>query len=250
LRILLINPNTSTFVTEACAAVARRHAAPGTEIVAVTASRGVPIIGCRTENAIAAAMTVELAAEHAEGCDAVVLAVSFDSGLAAVRELLAVPVVGMSEAAMMTACLLGGRFAYLTFGGRAVPLYEELIQSYGLERRSAGVVALPMLSPEELRDPARVAPLLLQAVGRAVAERGAESAVLGGAVFAGLAERLKPDSPVPLVDGIAAAVRLAEMLASTGFAKPTAGSYRLPTKKPVAGLAEGIMRLYGRLPDA
>jgi len=128
LRILLINPNTSAFVTEACDAVARRHAAPGTEIVAVTASRGVPIIGCRTENAIAAAMTVELAAEHAEGCDAVVLAVSFDSGLAAVRELLAIPVVGMSEAAMLTACLLGGRFAYLTFGSRAVPLYEELRQ--------------------------------------------------------------------------------------------------------------------------
>ena len=37
--------------------------------------------------------------------------------------------------------------------------------------------------------------------------------------------------------------------AATGFAKPTAGSYRLPTKKPIAGLAEGIMRLYGRLPE-
>ena len=95
-----------------------------------------------------------------------------------------------------------------------------------------------------------MAPLLLEAVGRAVAERGAECAVLGGAVFAGLAERLTPDSPVPLVDGIAAAVRLAEMLAATGFAKPTAGSYRLPTKKPIAGLAEGITRLYGRLPEA
>ena len=88
-----------------------------------------------------------------------------------------------------------------------------------------------------------------EAVGKAVAERGAESVVLGGAVFAGLADRLKPQSPVPLVDGIAAAVRLAEMLAATGFAKPTAGSYRLPAKKPVAGLAEGIMRLYGRLPE-
>jgi Asp/Glu/hydantoin racemase len=250
LRILLINPNTSAFVTEACAAEARRHVAPGTDIVAVTASRGVPIIGCRTENAIGAAMTVELAAEHAEGCDAVVLAVSFDSGLAAVRELLSIPVVGMSEAAMLTACLLGSRFAYLTFGSRAVPLYEELIQSYGLERRSAGVVALPMLSPAELRDPAQVAPLLLQAVGQAVAERGAESVVLGGAVFAGMAERLKHEAPVPLVDGIAAAVRLAEMLAATRFAKPTAGSYRLPTKKPIAGIAEAIMRLYGRLPEA
>ncbi len=250
MRILLINPNTSAFVTEACADVARRHVAPGTDIVAVTASRGVPIIGCRTENAIGAAMTVELAAEHAEGCDAVVLAVSFDSGLAAVRELLAIPVVGMSEAAMLTACLLGGRFAYLTFGSRAVPLYEELIQSYGLGRRSAGVIALPMLSPAELRDPARVAPPLLQAVGRAVEERGAESVVLGGAVFAGLADRLKPQSPVPLIDGIAAAVRMAAMLAATGFAKPRAGSYRHPTKKPIAGMADGIARLYGRLPEA
>ena len=250
MRILLINPNTSSFVTEACAAEARRNASSATEIRAVTADKGVPIIGCRAENAIGAYLTLELAVEHARDCDAVLLAVSFDSGLQAARELLAIPVVGMSEAAMLTACTLGERFAFVTFGARAAPVYEALIRAYGLEARSAGVLALPGLSPAELRDPARVAPVLLEAVARAVEERGADAVVLGGAVFAGLADRLKQQSPVPLVDGIACGVRLAELLAACGFVKPRSGSYRLPTRKPISGVGPALARLYGDLPEA
>ena len=75
---------------------------------------------------------MELAARHASDCDAILLAVSFDSALAELRELLAIPVVGMTEAAMLTACMVGDRFALLSFGDRAMPLYERLAQNYGL----------------------------------------------------------------------------------------------------------------------
>ncbi len=47
-------------------------------------------------------MVLQLAARHAEEVDAVILAVSYDTALYAAREMLDIPVVGMTEAAMLT----------------------------------------------------------------------------------------------------------------------------------------------------
>ena len=250
MRLLVINPNTSEFVTNAVARAARQAALPDTEVVAVTGKRGAPIITGRTENALGAVESINLAAEHAEGCDAVLLAVSFDSGLKPLRELLNIPVAGMSEAAMLTACMLGGRFALVSFGDRAVHLYRELAFEYGLGERLAGARALPALTQEELESPERVAPRLVEEIGKAVREQGAEAVVLAGAVFAGLSEEIARQSPVPVVDGIAAGVCMAEQLCRLRFNKPRAGSYQLPARKSLAGAAAPLTRIYEGLPDS
>src|ERR1700733_6199394 len=110
MRILLANPNTTVAGTERIAAGGRSVARPGTEIVAVTGQIGVPYIATRAKAVIGARVALELLAEHAEGCDAAVIAAFADPGLGGARELLAIPVVGMAEAAMLTACMLGRRF--------------------------------------------------------------------------------------------------------------------------------------------
>lgn len=127
LRLLLINPNTSQFVTDAVMAEAGKSCPADTELVGTTGESGAPIIGCRTEDALATNEVLELASRHYGGCDAIVLAVSFDSGLHAARELMPIPVVGMTEAAIHMACLVGGNFGVLTFGDRAGPIYSELL---------------------------------------------------------------------------------------------------------------------------
>lgn len=247
-EILLINPNTRDFVTEAVAEAARRVAAPGTEITAVTGTKGAPIIGGRAEDAIGTTMALELAAEHAGGCDAVLLAVSFDSGLRPLRELLAIPVVGMSESAMLTACMLGGRFSLLTFGGRAGPLYEELVRAYGLDARFAGMLAIPPLTPEQLKSPRSVIPQIAEEIEGATRNLGAEVVVLAGAVFAGLAGEIMEQVSVPVVDGIASGITMAESLVRLGHKKPTSGSYRLPDRKELRGVAPALSALYKKLP--
>ncbi|MFM9981615.1 MAG: aspartate/glutamate racemase family protein, partial [Burkholderiales bacterium] len=88
MKILVINPNLTQAVTDAVAAVARKYAAPGSEILAVTGEFGPQVIGSRAENAIAHHGVLDLAARHHAGCDAVVLGVSLDTGLLALRELL------------------------------------------------------------------------------------------------------------------------------------------------------------------
>src|SRR3954447_26893164 len=138
MRILVLNANTTDFVTQTAAAEARRVASPGTEIVAVTADFGAAIVATRAEHAVAQHAAAVLAARHASGCDAWVIAVSYNTGLKAFPEMLAIPVVGMTEAALLPACMLGGPIGLISFGRRVWPLYRELIDGYGLAGRIAG----------------------------------------------------------------------------------------------------------------
>ena len=96
MRLLIINPNTSDSVTELIAAEARRSASPGTGLTVLTAPFGVAYIETRFEALIGAYATAQLAAERHTGHDAVIVAAFGDPGLTALREVLPVPVLGMT----------------------------------------------------------------------------------------------------------------------------------------------------------
>jgi allantoin racemase len=233
LRILVANANTTAAVTEICAASARAAAAPGTTIVPATPRFGPAIISSRAENAIAAHGILACLAAHHEGCDAAVLAVSYDTALAAARQLLPIPVIGMTEAACLTACMLGGRFGLVTFS--SAELYRELIASYGLSCRLSGIGLVAASPYDAASDPAGVAAKVAEAANL-LAQDGADAVILGGAALAGMGGRIQAEVPVPLVDGIAAGVRLAEALVGLGLRKPGAGSYAAPKGRASVGL--------------
>ncbi len=244
MRILVVNANTSQIVTEKVAAQARASASPGTEIVAITGTFGANVIGSRAEHAIGEHSTVALVAQHAPGCDAVVIAVSYDTGLRAARELLAVPVVGMTEAGLLTACMLGGRIGVITFGRRVLPLYHELVAAYGLAARIAGWRVLESTAAYQ-RGAHDVLDREIVAAARDLIERdGAETVVLTGAVMAGVPARLQPDVPVPLIDCMACAVRQAELLVHLGHPKPSAGSYAPPADRELVEVDPAIVRAF------
>jgi Asp/Glu/hydantoin racemase len=91
-------------------------AAPGTIVEGVTAQRGVPYISNRAEGQIAGVALMEIMAEErVRTADAAILACFGDPGLGAARELFDSPIVGISEAGMLTACMLGGKFVIITF---------------------------------------------------------------------------------------------------------------------------------------
>ena len=145
MKILLLNPNRTQAVTDVVLAAGRAAASPGTELVAVTGRRGPAVIGSRSENAIAQAEVMALAAEHADAVDAIVLAVSLDTALFACREMLgAKPVIGMTEAGLLMAATLATRIGVLTYGPRMGPIYRELVEAHGLAARLAGIEALPV----------------------------------------------------------------------------------------------------------
>jgi allantoin racemase len=240
LRLLLINPNTTAAVTESCARVARAAAAPGTEIVPLTGTFGANIVNTRTENAIAAHALLTVLAENLEGCDGVLLAVSYDTALLAAREFAGVPVVGMTEAAIVTAQLLGTRFGLVVFGTPVV--YRELVAAHGFADRFAGLRSIDMAATAAFTTPEAVNDRVVEAAIRLAEDDGAECVVLCGAAMAGMARRLQSRVPVPLVDGIACGVPLLEMLVRMGVPAPTAGSLAPPTGRATTGLSPALAR--------
>ncbi|MBT9291612.1 aspartate/glutamate racemase family protein [Prosthecodimorpha staleyi] len=242
MRILVANPNTSESVTERLLAVGRAAAAPGTELVGATAPRGVPYISSRIEAQIGGAVLLETLAERAAGFDAVIVAAFGDPGLGAARELLDIPVVGYAEAAMVTALMLGRRFAVVTFTTAMEPWYRECIEANGLQGRSAGVRCADRAFTSIDSVQAEMEDHLVALAGRAIVEDGADVIVLGGAPLAGLAARVRGRVPVPCVDAMVAAVKQAEALVALDPAKPTVGNYRRPAGKPSTGLAPALAR--------
>lgn len=250
MRILILNANTTAFVTETAAAEGRRVASPGTELVPVTADFGAAIVATRTEHAIAEHAAVELAARHAAGCDAVVIAVSYDTGLKALREMLSIPVVGMTEAALLTACMLGGRIGLIGFGARVWPLYRELIEGYGLAGRIAGSRVLENISAYRPGDYSALDAELVATAQDLIDKDGAESIILLGAVMAGAARRIEDRVPVAVLDGMRCAIPQAEALVRMALRKPTTGSYAAPGERNISNVSEALTRYFGKKSEA
>jgi allantoin racemase len=240
MRLLVANANTTEAITEACVAAARAHAAPGTEILGATPAFGPRVISTRAENAVAGHALLATLADHAGAVDACILAVSHDTALEAARQLMPCPVVGMTEAACLAACALGGRFAVLTLGTNTAP-YKELVARHGLAARCAAVEGIAATPADALADPEGVQLSLLAAI-EALAAR-ADSVVLAGAALAGMDRALQPRARLPLLDGMACAVRLAEMLVALRLPKPASGSYAAPAGRESIGLAPPLAAL-------
>ncbi len=234
MRILLANPNTTEAVTETIAAAARAAAAPGTEIVAATARFGARVIGTRGEMAIAEHAALDMLARHAEGCDAVIIGASIDSGLRAAREMLAVPVLGLTEAALHVACLAGGRFGTITLSRRSAYPLREMIEGYGLMSRCGGMRAVDANPLDLLAAPERIAALIEAAAASLIERDMVDVIVLIGAVMAAMPARVQPAIPVPVVEGVSAAVALAGAMVRLALPRPRAGGYAaLPARELV-----------------
>ncbi len=240
MRLLLANANTTEAITQLCATAARAAAAPGTQIIPATPRFGPAVISSRVEDAIAAHGLLDLLAGYAGQVEAVVLAVSLDTALEAARQLMPCPVVGMTEAACFTACLSGGRFGLVTVGG--VESYRDRIAAHGLAGRLAGLAGVAASAQDAVRDPEAVAALLLPEIER-LAREGADSVILGGAAMAGMAAWLQARTSVPLLDGIACAVKQAEALAALNLPKPGQGSFAAPRGRDSLGLSPALAAL-------
>jgi len=243
MRLLLINPNISVSVTALIEAEARRSAQPGTALTAVTAPFGVAYIETRFEALIGASAVAELAGTHASGHDAVVIAAFGDPGLMALREVLPMPVVGLTEAALMSAGQLGRRFSIIAISQRIGAWYRECVESYGMGSR---LVSIRSLS-QPLRDVGAIQQAhcdgLVALARQAVREDGADVIVLAGAPLAGLARQGKALLPVPVVDGVSSAVVQAQALVALNPGRAMEGSFAAPPAKPHIGLSAAVAAL-------
>lgn len=240
MQLLLINPNTTARITDLVLAEARKIAAPDTVFRAATGRFGGHYIATRATYAIAGHAALDAYAEHGQSADAVVLACFGDPALLALKEIANQPVVGMAEASCLSAAALGGRFAIVTGGEQWGPMLREFVATLGLSDQLATVHTVAPTGADIARDPGGALSMLAEACRTCVTQAGATSVILGGAGLAGLADKIAPDVPVPLIDSLTAAVRRAEHLAGVTTARIAAPK---PTPTPTNGLSPTLSKL-------
>jgi Asp/Glu/hydantoin racemase len=242
MKLLLINPNITEAITASMATEARRFASPGTEITAVTAAFGTQYVENRVEAAIAGHAVLDVLARHMEGHDAAIIGAFGDPGLAAAREFADIPIFGIEESALLTAWTLGRRISIVCLTPRLGRWYQECAEEHGLAGRLVSVRPLdvPIADITQAKDLLR--DRLLEECGLAVERDQAEVIILGGAPIAGLAREAADLIPVPLLDGVSCAVRLAEAVTGLRPRPPGRGSFARPRPKPARGLSPELTR--------
>lgn len=221
MRILLINPNTTESVTELVARHVAAIAGDAASIKPVTGAFGARYISSRASAAIAGHAALDALARHGAGCDAVYLACFGDPGLLALREIAAVPVVGMAEASCLEAAKGGRRFAIVTGGALWGPMLTEFVAAMGLADRLTGVRTVAPTGGEIAANPDAALAMLAQACTACATQDGAEVVILGGAALAGLAVRIQPNVPVPVLCSVELGTRAAIAAARAPFSRET-----------------------------
>lgn len=233
--IHVVNPNTTAAMTARIAHAARQAASPGVEIWATNPAHGpVSIEGFYDEAFSVPGMLQEIAKADAAGAQAHVIACFDDTGLEAARCIAGGPVIGIGEAAFHLASLVAHRFSTVTTLSRSIAPIETNLMKYGLDRRCAKVRACEV-AVLALEDPASGAREKLSAeIVAAIAEERAEAIVLGCAGMADLAASLSAEHGLPVIDGVAAAVKLAEAMIALGHKTSRLGPYAKPLPKVFA----------------
>ena len=238
MRILIVNPNTTASMTEKIGAAGRMAASPGTEVIAVNPGMGpASIEGYYDEAFSVPGLLEEIRRGETRDFDGYVIACFDDTGLDAARTVAVGPVLGICEAAMHAATMLGGRFSVITTLARSVPALEALARRYGMaERCRVRASGVPVLA---LEDPASGAVgKVEEEIGRAMREDAAECIVLGCAGMADLAADLTGRLGLPVIDGVAVATRMVEALIGLGLRTSKVGGYAVPLPKAYTGAFE------------
>jgi allantoin racemase len=237
--IQVINPNTSRAMTDSIARTAREAAGPGCTVLAVTSPMGPASVESHYDEALAVpGVLAAVQCGERAGAAGHVIACFGDPGLAAAREIATGPVVGIAEAAAHLATFLGRSFSVVTTLSRTVGHTRDLMRAYGLATACAGVHAcdIPVLDLDS--------PPAWASVGKACAAArdadGSDVIVLGCAGMTGLASALTGELGIPVVDGVAAAVRMVESLVALGLRTSKRDEYAGPPAKPITGPLSGF----------
>lgn len=212
-RLLVINPNTNPGVTEKIRNEAAKVVAPGTEVTVVNPAAGPFSIETREHRDDAVPRVVSLVRDMlAHRFDAYAFACFDDIALFETRAIAGVPVVGTCEAGIAAARTMAGRFGIITTVHSAVPGIQALLARYGASDicavRAAGIGVAAAAGSDG--DAER---RILLTIREAIEQDGAEAILLGSGGLTGRAADLERHFGIPVIDGVAAAIKMAEGIA-------------------------------------
>jgi allantoin racemase len=234
-KLLVVNVNTTETMTAAIAEQARAAASSTTEIIGLTPRFGAASVEGNFESYLSAVGVMDAVASYSGRFDAIVQAGYGEYGREGLQELTTVPVVDITEAGAHVAMLLGNRFSVVTTLARVRPAIEGRLRLAGLWDRCASVRASGVAVLDLERDRVAAREAIIAQASAAVQNDEAEVICLGCAGMTGLDEEVAERIGVPVVDGVAAAVKLAESLVCLGLSTSKVLSYASPREKVIRG---------------
>lgn len=205
--LVIINPNSSQSVTDGIDAAVDPLRRFGVPIRCLTLAEGPPGIESQRQADLTIAPMLALAAAQ-EDAAGYVIACFGDPGLHALRDQTARPVVGIQEAAVMTALTLGQRFGVIAILPPSIPRHLRAFGAMGVMDRLAGDRALG-LGVADLADEGKSLDAMI-ATGRKLRDDdGADVLIMGCAGMSRYRAPLEEATGLPVVEPTQAAASLA-----------------------------------------
>lgn len=236
MKLLIVNPNTTASMTDKIRLAAQTVAEAGTEIIAVNPDSGpASIEGYYDEGFSVPGLLREIRKGESSGVDGFIVACFDDPGLNAARSIATGPVVGICEAAVYATSMVAGSFTIVTTLKSSVPAIERLVRTYGRDQfcRQVRSADIPVLSLEQEGSEARQ--LIEAEIALAIDKDSAEAIILGCAGMADLTRQLSSKFGLPVIDGVAAAVKMVEGLIAQDLKTSKVGGYVWPPDKMYNG---------------
>ena len=210
-KVLLVNPNTNQATTSLMAGIATEILGPrGIEVVALTAAAGPrmfldPDALAESEQHVRDAVFGYLEGPDAPNVKAVVVAAIGDPGRRALDEALEIPVIGIGQASIRSACGAGRRFGMATSTPLLAGSLTALVEEHGCGQWFTGVRLTGSAPLVLAADPEQQFLELAAAVRESSRNDGAESVIIAGGPLSETARRLSRTGMARIVEPVPSA---------------------------------------------
>ncbi|CAA21181.1 hydantoin racemase family, implicated in amino acid, or derivative metabolism [Schizosaccharomyces pombe] len=233
--ILVINPNSSTFITTSMEEKLVPLVPSDVKLRFLTCPQpGAAVIDSITEATLTAALVFQaLTPSVLDGVDAIAVACYSPTPLVdMIRESFALPCMGIVQASVLSALSVGQRIGILTSTYRSECLLYELLDSFGVSRTRVAAIASTgrtVLQLSQMPSQERET-LLVQKAQELANTKGADVICLGGAALAAIRDQIQVavGPNIPIIDGVHAAVELLAGLARQNLHTSKFGIYTYP----------------------
>ena len=232
MKIMVINPNSSVDMTNHIRKTLEGIKRPETELVVTCPDKGPVAIESAYDETLAAFYSMDLVKKaNKENYDAVIVACFSDPGLAAMKEISDILVVGIQEASLHVASMLGNKFTILTPMRKRIPSKYNDVWRNKLSNNLASVRELGMTVTETDEKPDLAQKRIMEVAKQAVEEDGAEVIILGCAGMAGYAEKAAKELKIVVIDPTLVAFKYAEAMVEAGIKQSKRALYAHPSEK-------------------
>ncbi|TIA20201.1 hypothetical protein D6C81_04369 [Aureobasidium pullulans] len=211
IRVLVVNPNASKFMTDKCIDMVKPTLAPDVEVIGFTSPEPAPTaVEGNFDGVMSAAAAMRALIPIAHEYDAFLVACYSDHALIRMlREEFDQPSIGIMEASLFAARTLGNRFGLIATSKRSKAMHEDSIRHYGFDgfcsgvgSCNLGVLDFDLKSEEEVLG-------IMCGVAKDLVAQGADCLTLGCAGMTKLKKAVEDavGEDVQVIDGVLAGVQ-------------------------------------------